>query len=87
MRIERMFFAPDTSGGGGDDGRRGLPRPDASARELRDLADFSVHWVDLRARLGPLLADGRLDEEDTAIVSWLVLLADKVCPFRSDADP
>lgn len=62
-----------------------LAKRSVQASELRDLADLSTHWRALRADFVPALDSAEMDPEARAMVDWLILLADRVCPY--DYDP
>lgn len=83
MRVQRLFFAPE-SGRGGEPGRSSK-RPRAS--DMRDLADFSIHWGELRDGLVVQLQTDSLDAEARETLGWLILLADRVCPLETDQEP
>ena len=52
---------------------------------IRDLSDFCLRWPELRPQIEKYLAGpggnvvGRSADEQTEIVRWLCLLADRVC--------
>ena len=46
---------------------------------IRDLSEFHLNWGDFRPLISALQRDReRLDEDERAILGWLILLADRI---------
>ncbi len=54
--------------------------PDQDSSSPRDLSDFCQKWNDLKIHASEeQLASAQLSPESKEVISWLTILADKVC--------
>jgi hypothetical protein len=45
---------------------------------VRDLAEFHIRWSEFRPLAEALLSPGRLTRDESEVLRWLILLADRI---------